>query len=91
MGSKLDFTLLAYESRMRAHRLGNPPNSNGRTTPDPWGEMLPEVLEVLSPLPPRARQACTARLLEEIHLQAWAEATHDAHSAAVASGATDLV
>merc|ERR1711969_4001 len=48
--------------------------------------MLPDVLESLGSLPERARRACTAMLLEEVHLQAWAEAGHDTLAAAVASG-----
>ena len=87
LGSALDITLLARESRMRPHRPGHPQHGDG-ATPEPWRDILPEALTALAHLPARARQACTARALEEVHLQAWAEAMHDTLSAAVASGAT---
>ena len=74
MGSALETTLLAYEARMRPHRPGHPQHTDNGAA-EPWREMLPDVLTALAPLPARAPQACTDRLLEEVHLQAWAEAT----------------
>ena len=53
LGSALDTTLLAYKSRMLPHRTGHPQPIED-ATPEPWRDILPEVLTALAPLPARA-------------------------------------